>query len=213
MMKTDVVIIGGGIIGLSCAVELAKAGRQVVLIEKGDIGRGCSYGNAGWMTPCFAMPLPMPGYFFQSLKWLVNPESPLYIKPSPSVLLAKWLWLFMRSMNEKQAGAAIEALVLLSKISLREYEKLAQEFPEMGFEKKGLLMVSQTQFGVQAAKEEMDLVARYGVPGRLMGGEETKEFEPCLRGPIQGAVYFPEEAHAEPLKVVQALGKKAKSLS
>ena len=110
MMKSDVVIIGGGIIGLSCAVEIAKMGCQVTLIEKGEIGRGCSYGNAGWMTPCFAMPLPMPGYFFQSLKWLVNPESPLYIKPSPSLLLAKWLWLFMRSMNEKQASAAIEAI-------------------------------------------------------------------------------------------------------
>ena len=101
--KKDVLIVGGGIIGLSTAVKLAEKGAQVSVLEKGQVGYGCSYGNAGWLTPCFALPLAMPGLFFKSLKWLVNPESPLYIKPSLDPLLFKWLTLFSLSMTEKKA--------------------------------------------------------------------------------------------------------------
>ncbi len=210
--RPDVVIVGGGIIGLSCAVELAIAGAQVTVLEKDKIGHGCSYGNAGWMTPCFAMPLSMPGSFLKSLKWLGNPDSPLYIKPTPSLLLANWLTRFTLAMNWKQAHAAIEALVNLSKISLSEYEKLSSEYPEIHFEKKGLLMVSETADGIAAAEDEMKLVQDYGVPGKALTKVDLKNLEPALIGNLLGGVYFPSEAHAEPLAVVQALAKKAKTL-
>lgn len=210
--KKQIIIIGGGIIGLSCAVKLAEKGAEVVVLEKNKVGYGCSYGNAGWMTPCFAMPLPMPGLFFKSLKWLLDPEGPLYIKPSVSPLLFTWLTRFMLSMNESKAGKAIEALVLLSKVSLDEYKKLAFEYPEINFEKKGLLMVSHGQAGVDAAVQEMELVKHHQIPGKFLSPDEIRALEPSLRGPLRGGVYFPEEAHAEPLKVVKALEKKAKAL-
>lgn len=210
--KSDVIVIGGGIIGLSVAVELALGGTRVTVVEKDRIGYGCSYGNAGWMTPCFALPLPMPGLFLKSLKWLMNPDSPLYIKPSLDPLLVRWMARFLLSMNWKQALAATEALVELSKVSLELYQKLAMEFPEIGFEKKGLLMVAQSKEGVQAARNEMDLVAEYQIPGKALSPDEIRQMEPSLQGPLQGGVYFPAEAHAEPLRVVQALAKKAEGL-
>lgn len=209
---SQVLIIGGGIIGLSTAVQLAEKGVQVTLIEKNKIGFGCSYGNAGWMTPCFAMPLPMPGLLLKSMKWMIDPEGPLYIKPVPSVLLMKWLTKFLTSMTQSQAETAIEALVKLSQVSLDGYRALSQEYPEIGFEKKGLLMVGQSKAGVKAAVDEMNLVDRHGIPGKQMSVEEIKAFEPSLTGHLEGGVYFPEEAHGEPLKVVQALAKKAQKL-
>jgi D-amino-acid dehydrogenase len=210
--QSDVLIIGGGIIGLSTAVQLAESGARVRLIEKDRVGHGCSYGNAGWMTPCFALPLPMPGLFFKSLKWLMNPDSPLYIKPTLDPLLFKWLARFTLSMNTRQAESATEALVLLSKVSLDLYEKLADEFPEIAFEKKGLLMVAQSKDGVQAAVDEMNLVSQHKIPGQKLSPDEIRALEPALVGHLEGGVYFPSEAHAEPLKVVQALAKKAKAL-
>ncbi len=211
-MKKSVTVIGGGIIGLSCAVKLAEAGADVVVIEKEQVGYGCSYGNAGWMTPCFSMPLPMPGMLLKSMKWMLNPSGPLYIKPVPSVLLTQWLTRFLLSMTEKKSQIAIEALVTLSLKSLNDYKKLAQEYPEIEMQQKGLLMVSATPVGVKAAVNEMNLVEKYNIPGRKLNAEQIKELEPALKGNLLGGVYFSDEAHAEPLKVVQALAKKAQKL-
>src|SRR5689334_8904836 len=97
----DVIVIGAGIIGVACADALARRGLRVVLIDKGEIGHGCSYGNAGWITPCFALPLSMPGMFLQALRWLIDPLSPLYIEPRLSWSLLRWLGRFAISMNRK----------------------------------------------------------------------------------------------------------------
>ncbi len=210
--KQDVFIVGGGIIGLSTAVQLARKGASVTVIEQGEVGKGCSYGNAGWMTPCFALPLPMPGLFFKSLKWLLNPESPLYIKPSLDPLLLRWLSGFLLSMNEKKAQAATEALVQLSKVSLQMYEQLSLESPEIGFEKKGLLMVAQSKAGVGAAVQELEYVGQHQVPGKYLTPDEIRRMEPSLTGHLEGGVYFPQEAHAEPYLVVRALAQKARNL-
>ncbi len=207
-----ITIVGGGIIGASIAYELQRRGHQTRIIEKNKIGHGCSYGNAGWMTPCFAMPLPLPGNFLKSLKWLVNPESPLYIKPEPSILLVRWLLTFLKNMNQAQAERAVEGLVKLSLESLHRYEELAKKFPEINFEKKGLLMVAQSPEGVKAAEAEMHFVAKHKVPGRAMTPEQCRDLEPSLTGKLLGGVYFPEEAHGEPLKIVEALVKGAKAL-
>ncbi|MES2801219.1 MAG: FAD-dependent oxidoreductase [Bdellovibrionota bacterium] len=211
-MKKSVAVIGGGIIGLSSAVKLAEAGADVVIIEKEQVGFGCSYGNAGWMTPCFSMPLPMPGMLLKSMKWMLNPSGPLYIKPVPSVLLTQWLSKFLLSMTEKKSQIAIEALVTLSLKSLNDYKQLALEYPEIEMQQKGLLMVSATPEGLKAAIQEMNLVEKYNIPGRKLNSEQIKDLEPALRGNLLGGVYFTDEAHAEPLKVVQALAKKAVKL-
>lgn len=208
----DVIVVGGGIVGTSTAVELALRGAKVKLIEKGQIGYGCSYGNAGWMTPCFALPLPMPGLFFKSIKWLLDPESPLYIKPQPSLLMLNWMSRFLASMNETKAQPAIEALVTLSQESLRMYEELSKEYPEIRFEKKGLLMVAKSKEGMAATFDEMNRVAKFGVPGKKLSPEEVFTTEPNLIGEFYGGVYFPDEAMAEPLQVVKALANKARKL-
>lgn len=205
--EVDILIVGAGIIGTSIGAELSRRGAKVCVIDKGQVGKGCSYGNAGWMTPCFAMPLPMPGMLLKSMKWLLDPESPLYIKPSFSLDLASWLFQFMKAMNETQAKRAVDALVVLSQKSLTEYEKLGQKYPEIRFEQKGLLMVSKTAAGVASAVDELNYVKDLGVPGKVLNSDDIREMEPALKSPLLGGVYFSHEAMAEPFLVVQALAK------
>ena len=79
--NADVVVVGGGVIGIACARELARRGDAVVVVERDRIGHGCSYGNAGWLTPSQALPLANPKLLLKAFGWLFNPESPLYIQP------------------------------------------------------------------------------------------------------------------------------------
>lgn len=204
--KVDVLVIGGGIVGGAVALELQSSGRDVLLIDKGEMGRGCSFGNAGWITPCFAMPLPQPGLFWKSIGWLLDPESPLYIKPSLDPMLLRWLWHFNRAMNRKRFERSVKVLAEISKYSLDFYEKLAGDFRgDLGFAKNGLLFVSSTNDGLKYARGEMDVMAKQGVPGRFMGQEELLAFEPGLRPLVRGGVFFPEEAQAEPYRMALAL--------
>ncbi len=208
--KADVLIVGGGVIGLASAYELSRAGARVVVIDKSDPGYGCSYGNAGWITPCFAMPLPMPGMLIKSIGWLTDPESPLYIKPEFSVTLFRWLLRFLLSMNRKRMLTSVDALTAISKQSLELYKELARTTDKpFSFEQKGLFMVAQSEDGFGYAKAEMDLVAAHGIPGRIMGEEEARAFEPSLTKRVRGGVFFNEEAHAEPLQVTQTLAHEA----
>lgn len=206
--KVDVLVLGAGIIGLSLAHELQRSGREVLVIDRGEPGFGCSYGNAGWITPCFAMPLPQPGMFWKSIGWLLNPDSPLYIKPQPSWLLARWMMNFLLAMNERRLRESVAVLSEISKYSLRFYKELSERSPQgFGFDQKGLLMVSGTEAGLRAAESEMNLMAERGIPGERLSAEQVLAMEPSLRPVIQGGVYFPSEAHAEPLETVRALAR------
>ncbi|MCC6424888.1 MAG: FAD-dependent oxidoreductase [Phycisphaerales bacterium] len=212
MSGQDVLIIGGGIIGVSCAEELTRAGKRVTLIDKRPIGHGCSYGNAGWITPCFAMPLPMPGMLIKSLKWMADPQGPLYIQPRLNMALVGWLMRFMRAMNQQQMLRSIKALTGISIYSLDQYRKWDSEsHGAFGYQQKGLLMVSQTQEGMRAVLEELRLVSSNGVDGRQLSPDQVHELEPAVDAQkVLGGVYFPNEAHAEPLAAVNFLADRSR---
>lgn len=204
--KVDVLVIGGGIVGTSLARQLQAEGRKVLLIERGGIAAGSSWGNAGWVTPCFAMPLPQPGMLMKSIGWLLDKESPLHIKPELSWTLFRWLLKFAASMNQTHLERSIEVLAELSKISLTSYEELFRSgHHEMGFEQKGLLMVSGTADGLQSAETELELMLQRGIPGRKMTRDELLNFEPSLRPVVLGGVYFEKEAHVEPYATTLAM--------
>ena len=78
----NVLIIGGGIVGLSSAYYLQKAGHQVTVLDKGDMTDSCSYGNAGMIVPSHFVPLAKPGMVTQGIRWMFNSKSPFYVKPS-----------------------------------------------------------------------------------------------------------------------------------
>jgi D-amino-acid dehydrogenase len=88
--RFDVAIVGGGVIGVAAADLLAARGARVVLLERGEVASGASYGNAGWISPSHGTPLPAPGVIRQALRWLLDPESPFY-EAAARLTLARWL--------------------------------------------------------------------------------------------------------------------------
>ena len=79
-----VIVIGGGAVGLCAAEALSARDCEVTVVEADRCGAGASAGNAGWITPSLAAPVPGPGVIAASMRWLVNPSGPLWIRPTLS---------------------------------------------------------------------------------------------------------------------------------
>jgi D-amino-acid dehydrogenase len=207
-----VLIIGGGAIGAACAYYLTQRDVQVTLIDKGPIGYGCSYGNAGLILPSHGLPLPMPGALRQAAGWLLQPDSPLYIKPRLDWQLARWLIRFLLSANARHLRYAAGVLVPFAHHSLQLLDAFATDegvADQIGFEKRGVLYVCNSQHGFEETKHEMELVCALGAQGRVMDAAELRQFQPAITGPVVGATWFEHEAQADSLKTVQTLTRLA----
>ena len=211
--KTDVLIVGAGVIGCACAYYLARDGARVTLIDRGQPGHGCSYGNAGWIVPSHGLPLPMPGAIRHAAKWLLQPDSPLYIKPRPSWTMICWLARFLRCSTHRHLHAAAPALVGLAQESLGLLEAFAKEHgaATISFQQRGLLYVCNSEPGLKHTLADAELVADLGVTVKLLDAEELRAMEPAIRGPVAGGVEYPDDAHAEPLEVVQGFAREAEA--
>jgi D-amino-acid dehydrogenase len=202
----EVLVIGGGVIGVCSAYYLAGAGCPVTLIEKGRVGDGCSYGNAGLIVPSHSIPLAAPGIPLKALLWMVNSESPFYIKPRMSWDLLRWLWGFARACTFSRVSKAIPVLRDLSQASLGLYEELAglSSF-DFGFHKDGLLMVFRTKEGYQEGIREARVLAQAGLRNDVLDEAAARRLEPSLLPGMSGAVLFRDDAHATPSLFVQGL--------
>jgi D-amino-acid dehydrogenase len=109
-----VAVIGGGVIGLSCARALALEGAGVVVVERGTAGGGCSAGNGGWICPSISVPLPSPALTVSSLLQLMRPDSPLHINPSTIPHLAPFLFQFHRHCTQRDFERGAQAMAGLA---------------------------------------------------------------------------------------------------
>jgi D-amino-acid dehydrogenase len=186
-----VIIIGGGIIGLSSAFYLQQSGCKVTVIDKDNFENNCSYGNAGYVCPSHFIPLAAPGIIWQGFKWMFNPKSPFYVKPSFNKALLDWGLNFAKS--------ATEANVIKSAIPLRDISLLSQhEFEEwnkipgfeFGYEHKGMLEVFQTEAVAKHAHHTIEKAHELGLDVSLLDYDDLQMLEPQAKINAIGALLF-----------------------
>lgn len=198
---------------MASAVELARRGAQVTVLERDQVGYGCSYGNAGWLTPSQAVPLANPSMLLKSFKWMLDPESPLYIQPRPDPAFVRWLLEFLLASRREKFERGAAALVELCRVSVDLWEEVARRSPEsFGFERHGLLAVYENPESLEAARRGVDLVAESGVRAERWTADEVREKEPAIIGPQVGGYFYPDDAHCEPYRAVKALEAEARAL-
>ncbi len=204
--RKDVIVIGGGVIGLCSAYYLSRAGASVTIIEKGEPGEACSQHNAGYVAPGHFVPLASPGMFAQALKWMFDTRSPLYIKPRLDPNLLRWAWRFMRSCDERVMMRAVPLLRDMLKESLDLYGEMSQE---KGFNfqltRRGLLSVFRTQKARSAAHHEVELSNTIGVEAKLLDHAGLHAIDPQVKFRADGGIYFPGDAHLVPSLLVKNL--------
>ncbi|MFQ5570653.1 MAG: NAD(P)/FAD-dependent oxidoreductase [Rhodothermales bacterium] len=197
--QADVVVIGGGVIGLCTAYYLREAGRRVTVLEKETVDTGTSCGNAGMLVPSHVVPLAAPGVVAQGLRWLFNPESPFYIKPRLDRALASWLWRFRGFCTERHTRASMPLLRDLSLTSVELFADLAGlDGLDFLFERRGLLMLHNSEKGRKANHKYAVLAREVGLEVDELDAEELETLEPELKSPATGAVYFRQDAHLDP---------------
>lgn len=199
-------IIGGGIIGLSSAYYLNKAGHQVTVIDKGALKEGCSFGNAGMIVPSHFVPLAAPGMISKGIRWMFNSTSPFYVRPRLSPALLKWGYLFYKNANQSQVDKAIPALKELSFYSKALYQQLASELPfDFGYHEKGLMMLYKSAEIEKEERETAELANQLGVEACILTPAQVQDLEPEVKVDVRGGVYFPGDAHLTPQQLVSRL--------
>ncbi len=202
-----VVIIGGGIIGLSSAWYLQQSGHEVTVIDKTDMKDNCSYGNAGYVCPSHFVPLATPGIVKQGLKWMLNSQSPFYVQPRLSWSLIDWGLKFMKVATPEHVNKAAIPLRDIAILSKKKYEEWTQ-LPQFGFayETKGLLEIFQTQQGADHAHHVMEKAYELGLTDtELLDYNSLQQLEPQTKINAIGAVHFKCDAHLYPNKLMQQL--------
>lgn len=208
MNDARVVVIGGGVVGVCAAYDLARRGVAVTLVERGDIAAGSSYGNAGLIVPSHSVPLAAPGALWRGLKWMLNPESPFYIKPRLDPALISWLWRFGAACTAAHVRRAMPVIRDLSVASLALFKELAA-IPDLdfGFRQDGLLMVFRTEAGLADGRHEAHMLAETGIVARVLDGPAARDLEPALSRDVAGVVHFPDDAHLTPDRFVRGLAR------
>lgn len=204
----EVLVVGGGAIGAAVALELARRGARPVLVERGSaLAAGCSAGNAGLICPSHSAPLATPAALRQGLRWMLTPDSPFRLHPRPA--LVPWLFRFAAASTNRRAEASTRLIRELSQASLELHAGLAGEGLDTGFERRGVLNVYESEAGFAAGRKEAEANSSTGMRPRVLVEGDVQDVEPAVGPEVAGAVLYPDEAHCDPLRFVQAVGRAA----
>ncbi|MEH7379337.1 FAD-dependent oxidoreductase [Bacillus sp. JJ1533] len=203
-----IVIIGGGIIGLSSAYYLSKHNHDITIIDKGTIGGGCSEGNMGWICPSLSDPVPGPGVIGSGIKWMFKKGSPLYLKPTLIPKLAPWLIGFIKNCNVNNFTKGLNASLDLGLNSIELYEELLEEGVSFEYHHKGLLMVFKDEKEAKLKYEKMQKARNIGQPMPLfLNHEQLLQEEPLLNESVKAGILMPGERHVRPESLTKGLEK------
>jgi D-amino-acid dehydrogenase len=205
---TEIAVIGAGAIGASAALQLALAGREVLLLDRGAVGQGASAGTACLITPSHAERLANPEALKEGIRFLRDPAGPLAIRPNARLLP----WLTRFTAAAVRAGAAHDGTELLRRASI-ESVALHRAWAAQhgtGLVEDGVLNVWATEAGDEHRRRWADEHRAAGIEVQLLDADEVRELEPLARGARYGSLY-PGDAHVDSLEFVQVVARAAET--
>lgn len=196
---SDVLVVGGGVVGLACAHYLAQAGRTVRLIEQESVGAGASHGNCGLVFVSDLVPLCIPGAVRQEIFSMLRRRSPLYIKPTLNPARLSWLLRFAGMCRAEHLPRTMRARSDLLRSSGLLFAELVQGAAiEAEYERRGVLLVYRTEAAMQGYAWVNARLEPYGLAAEALVGEALQAHEPALRGDLYGAWYHRADSHLRP---------------
>jgi D-amino-acid dehydrogenase len=191
MAQQHLIVIGGGITGVTSAYTLAKQGHRVTLIEKNRYaGMETSYANGGQLSASNAEVWTHPSTLVKGIKWMLKNDAPLLMNPKPSWHKLSWMAEFVANIP-KYRDNTIATTRLAIEARQHLFAWAQDEGIDFDLKREGILHIYRDKAGFDHAGEVSKLLASGGLPRRAVTPDEMRAIEPTLQGDFYGG-YFTE---------------------
>ncbi|MBO9192879.1 FAD-binding oxidoreductase [Rhizobium sp. 16-449-1b] len=209
--KQTVAVVGAGVIGAAIALELQRRGLQVTLIDKGEPGRGTSYGNMASIALDFAAGSG-PNTWRKIPRWLLDPEGPVWLRPAYALKMAPWFLRFIAAGRPSRLRDIEDAGMSLSNPALADFRAMLDTIaaPELMTD-EGCLAIYETEAEFTGDRGHIDFMRRYGFDFDVLEGAAIRDLEPSLSPSIAKAVLLPDnKTIRDPYRLVVKLADAAR---
>jgi len=209
-----IVILGSGVIGVTAAWYLMKAGHEVVVIDRqGAPALETSFANAGEISPGYAAPWAAPGIPQKVIRWLLMEHAPLILKPRADRDMLAWLFAMLRNCTAARYAVNKARMVRLAEYSRDALIALRAETRiEYDARAKGTLQLFRTQKQIDASARDVEVLRRGGIPFEILDRDGCLRAEPGLasaREKIVGGLRLPGDETGDCFKFTSALARMA----
>ncbi|NVD97319.1 D-amino acid dehydrogenase [Massilia sp. BJB1822] len=193
-----VVVLGSGVIGVTTAYYLAKAGHEVTVLDRQPgPALETSFANAGQISPGYASPWAAPGIPLKAMKWMLQRHAPLSITPDGTLFQLQWMWQMLRNCNAASYAVNKERMVRLAEYS-RDCFKVLRAATGIEYEgrQQGTTQLFRTQKQLDDAAKDIQVLEETGVPYELLTPEQLVGAEPGLaasRHKLAGGLRLPND--------------------
>ena len=208
-MSQSIVIIGGGIAGLTNAYYLKKSGHDVKLISKDDITDNTSFGNAGLLSAFEKAPLASPGIISKTIKLMLQGKSPVIINPALDPKIYKWLFRFTASTTKARLKKSLIFFERYGERTLREYERIISEDGlDFDYARDGVYVVFTEKNSYEEKLLHVNDDSKYDV----LSYEEAKANLGFVKDNVEGIINFKRNAKINPGKLMLGLKQKVQEM-
>ncbi|QGH70711.1 FAD-binding oxidoreductase [Pseudactinotalea sp. HY158] len=196
---SSVGIIGAGVVGLATAWALQRRGISVTVIDRSGVAAGATQGNAGWVTPSMATPLPSPAVLRYGLRAVLKPTSPVFIPPTANPRTLHFLAAFARNCTSRRWRSGMRALAPINLAAVAAYDQLADS--GVGFAARGSYLAGfRSDAERQALVSDLEQARTMGqdIELTLLDDDEAREREPALSSEIRAAAEVVGERFIDP---------------
>jgi D-amino-acid dehydrogenase len=205
-----VLIMGGGVVGVTTAYQSLRDGHEVVLLERQDtVARETSWGNAGMIAPGHSFVWSSPRAPWILLKSLFRKDQALRFRFSTDPRLYTWSLKFLAECTEAKARLNTLRKHRIAMYSQRVlHEVIADEKPDYDRNARGILYFYRSQPALEAGVAHMQILADDGQEIRVLNRAQVQDLEPALRGDIAGGIYCPTDETGDSHKFARALAER-----
>lgn len=202
-----VVVVGAGVVGLACGYELLQDGHRVTVLDSGRPGAGASHGNAAKIAIAEAGPVPAPGLVVQGLKWMLRPDSPLYVRPSLAPAFVAFMLQLARNCTAEQFRAGLALNLELATRSPELLDEWADAGLAFEMHRRGVLLAYGDTGHFRTRLAQQEVFDRFGARAEVLDATGVQQVEPALSDQIRHGLFYPGDRQVEPDSLTSALAQ------